>query len=251
MRETVLKAVKGRRPEHADLAPDFIQQGLYVQVFIAGEFQVQAKIEDREFQLPKHLQAGLKAPGPPHFFTQVGGQRPAAVAVPGKQRQRLGFPAPVFHELTGQFDRVPGHAIDAGDAAVVHPGQHVMQAMAEFVEQGGDFVVGQKRGFAAHGRGEVASQVGDRMLDAAGGFFAHDALIHPGPAALAGTRVQVQVKTGPRPAVRPQEVKKQHLLMPGLDPRARLDPDAIEPFGDGEQALDHLLNGKIGPERFL
>ena len=124
-----------------------------------------------------------------------------------------------------------------------------MQAMAEFVEQGGDFVVGQKRGFAAHGRGEVASQVGDRMLDAAGGFFAHDALIHPGPAALAGARVQVQVKTGPRPAVRPQDIKKQHLLMPGLDPRARLDPDAIELLGDGKQALDHLLHGKIRPER--
>ncbi len=38
---------------------------------------------------------------------------------------------------------------------MVHPGQHVMQAVAEFVKQGGDLIVSEQGGFIADGRGEV------------------------------------------------------------------------------------------------
>jgi len=43
------------------------------------------------------------------------------------------FPAEIFHELAGQFHRVPFHAVDAGHGEVFHLGEQVVQAVAKFV----------------------------------------------------------------------------------------------------------------------
>ena len=72
-------------------------------------------------------------------------------------------------------------------------GEQVVQAMAELMEQGGDFVVGQQRRLARRGRGKVAHQVRHRALQAAGGSTATVAsAVHPGTATLVGAGVQVE-----------------------------------------------------------
>jgi hypothetical protein len=88
--------------------------------------------------------------------------------VGGHVAHHVPFPAEVLHELAGQLDGVPFDAVDAGDGQVVHPGEQVVQAVAGFVEQGDHVVVAEGGGLATHRAGEVAHQVGDRGLDAAG-----------------------------------------------------------------------------------
>ena len=85
----------------------------------------------------------------------------------GDERQAFFLPAPVFHHLAGKFDRVPGDAIDAGNFCHVHPRQHVVQAVAEFVKEGDGVVVAQERGLLAHRLAVVADEVGDGFLQAA------------------------------------------------------------------------------------
>ena len=45
------------------------------------------------------------------------------------------MPGKIFHELARQLDRIPGHAIDSGDARKIYLGQQVMQHMAEFMKE--------------------------------------------------------------------------------------------------------------------
>ncbi len=58
------------------------------------------------------------------------------------------LPAEVLHELARQLDGVPFDAGDAGHAEVVDLRQHVLQAVAELVEQRGHVVVRQQRRLA-------------------------------------------------------------------------------------------------------
>lgn len=81
----------------------------------------------------------------------------------GDKRQRVRLPAPVFHKLARQLDRIPWHTADTGDASGFDAGQHVVQAVTELVEQGDHFIVGKQRRFAAHRTVEVTGQVGDRF----------------------------------------------------------------------------------------
>ena len=120
----------------------------------------------------------------------------AGVDVRGHVPQHVPLPAEVLHELAGQFDRVPFDAADAGDAELVRPRQHVVQAVAELVEQGDDVVVRQQRRLAVDAVGEVADQVGDRRLQLAvvGAQPAGAHVVHPGAAALAGARRGVEVE---------------------------------------------------------
>jgi hypothetical protein len=83
-----------------------------------------------------------------------------------------------------------GDAVDAGDARVVDTRQHVVQPVAELVEQRDHVVVRQQRGRAPGRRREVADQIGDRQGAGVARAFAPDALVHPGAAALLRPRVQ-------------------------------------------------------------
>jgi hypothetical protein len=82
-------------------------------------------------------------------------------------RSTSGVPGVVLEELARQFDRIPGDAVDAGDRRVGHARQHVVQAVAELVEQRDDVIVRQQRGLAV-GRQRVADQIGHRQRSAAG-----------------------------------------------------------------------------------
>ena len=99
-----------------------------------------------------------------HPVEELARQRVAGVDVPRHVREHVPLPAEVLHELRRQLDRVPFHALDAGDAGHVDARQQLVQAVAELVEDRDDFVVRERRGLAGDRRGQVARQVGDRML---------------------------------------------------------------------------------------
>jgi chorismate mutase len=77
-------------------------------------------------------------------------------------RQHLVQPGVVLHELAGQLDRIPRHAVDAGDTGIADARQHVVQAVAEFMEQRHDIIVRQQRRAAVLRRERVAHEVCDR-----------------------------------------------------------------------------------------
>ncbi|OIQ67341.1 hypothetical protein GALL_510800 [mine drainage metagenome] len=79
---------------------------------------------------------------------------------------------------------------------LVDLGEQVLQAVTEFVKQGGDIVVRQQRRFARHARGKVADQVRHRGLQLAcvGAQPAPSHVVHPGATTLAVARRRVQVK---------------------------------------------------------
>ena len=120
---------------------------------------VQQHVEQRELDLAQGLQAALEVLGGGHLVEQRAGQRGAGVHMGRHVFEHIPFPAEVLHELAGQLYRVPFHTADARHIMVVHLGQQVVQAVAEFVEQGDDVVVGQQRWLAIHATGEVAHQV--------------------------------------------------------------------------------------------
>ena len=63
----------------------------------------------------------------------------AGVDVPRHVAQHVPFPAEVLHELRGQLDRVPFHALDAGNAGDVDAREQLVQPVAELVEDRDDF----------------------------------------------------------------------------------------------------------------
>ena len=77
--------------------------------------------------------------------------------------QNIRLPGVVLQELARQLDRVPGDAVDAGEARVVDARQEVMQAVTELVEQRQHIIVSQKCRTAAARRQEIAHEVGDRQ----------------------------------------------------------------------------------------
>ena len=126
---------------------------------------MQVHVEQRELDLAHGLHAALEVLGRQHLVEQRARQNLAGVHMLGHVVHHVPFPAEVLHELAGQLHRVPFHAVDAGHAEVFDPGQQVVQAVAEFVEQGDHFVVGEQRRLAADRGGEIAVEVGHRHLD--------------------------------------------------------------------------------------
>ena len=114
--------------------------------------------------------------------------------------EHIPLPAEIFHELAGQLHRVPLHAADARDIALVDLGQHVVQAVAELMEQRGHVVMRQQGRFSDavdfHPIREIAHQMRHRGLQLArvGAQPAVAHVVHPGTAALAGAGGRVQVK---------------------------------------------------------
>ena len=125
----------------------------------------------------------------------------AGVDVARHVAQHVPLPAEVLHELRRQLDGVPFHALDAGDAGDVDPGQQLVQAVAELVEDRDDLVVRERRRLAADRRRQVAREVGDRMLHRAPRAAAVDRVVHPRAALLAFARVEVEVELADERAV--------------------------------------------------
>ena len=155
---------------------------------------MQQHVEQRELDLAHRHHAALEILRRQHLVEQGARQRGAGVDVGGHALQHIPFPAVVFHELRRQFDGIPLDAVDAGNAQFLAARQQVVQAVAGFVEQRDHFVVGEGGGLVADRAGEIAVEVGDRLLDAADGAATGAGLVHPGAAALGFAGVEVEVE---------------------------------------------------------
>ena len=158
--------------------------------------------------------------------------------------QHVPFPAEVFHELRRQFDRIPFHAVDAGDAQVLDTCQKMMQAVTELVEQGDDFVMGKQRRLAWQRRSVVAVEIGHRRLDAVALPAPCDGVVHPGAAALAGAGIEVEVELADLLAAMVGNLEEFHVLMPHWR-LGRADMQAIDGFHHLEHAGQHVGLGEI------
>ena len=149
--------------------------------------RVQQHVEQRKLDLPQRLQPALEITRRQHLVEQGARQRLAGVDMRRHVFENLPLPAEVFHELAGQLHGIPLDAADARDIALVHLGQHVVQAVPELVKQGGDIVVREQRRLAARTFCEVADQVRNRRLQPAvvGAQPAGSDVVHPGATALA------------------------------------------------------------------
>ena len=83
--------------------------------------------------------------------------------VPGHAHQCPAVEAPVLHELTGEFHGIPLHVVDASGLGVLDCGEHVLQAMPEFVEEGFHLLKAHEAGGVSRGWGLIADQVGHRQ----------------------------------------------------------------------------------------
>ncbi len=184
MAEAVLETVKAGNRHHRYLSTYFVQQLLHIHRLLT-EFVVQAEIEQGKFLLTHGHHRALEMFGSEQFIQQFLWQRFACFIVTGNKGQRLRLVTPVFQELARQFDGIPGHAINAAHRRHINLRQHMVQAMTKFMEQRGQFVVGQQCRFITNRRREITHQISHRQLDAAIGVTATDtAIIHPRPAAF-------------------------------------------------------------------
>ena len=145
MRETVRHALPCRREDHGHFVAHFIEQFHDARALSGVEFQMQAEIEQREFELANQKQAGMKMARGEHALEQIVRQQFAGLPMAREQIQRVALPGEIFHELARQLDRIPLDAVDAGDAGIIDFGQQMMQAVSEFVEQRGHFIVREQR----------------------------------------------------------------------------------------------------------
>ena len=113
---------------------------------------MEAEIKQAELQLAQNKQRRTVVLRRQHFIQQLFRQRFAGFIVTRDKRQRLRLPAPVFHKLTRQFDRIPRHTADTGNTSGFDAGQHMVQAVTELVEQGDHFVVVNSAGLPFTGR---------------------------------------------------------------------------------------------------
>ena len=154
---------------------------------------MQLQIHEAEAELA-HLRIGAAIGARAHHLPeQLFGNRLAGLVMAGEQVERFALPAPVLHDLAGQFDEVPGDG-GARQALHFHAAQHVMQQMAEFVEDRFHFAMSQQRGLVADRRREVAANTADvrlerRRLDTG------DEAFHPGAIALGFAREPIGVES--------------------------------------------------------
>ena len=78
------------------------------------------------------------------LFEELIGERFAGLVMDRQTHQRLLVVAPVLHELAGQLDRVPFHVANSSRERLVDGGQHVLQAVTEFVKERLDFAEGHQ-----------------------------------------------------------------------------------------------------------
>src|SRR5579859_2841352 len=105
----------------------------------------------------------------------------------------------------------------------------MMQAMAEFVEQGYHFIMGEQRGLSAERSREIAVEISHRRLQAGAFAPAGNRIVHPCSTALRGPGVQIQIKLAHQRAVAVSDGEKTHVLVP-CRRLVRDDVQSVESF---------------------
>ena len=254
MAEAVGVAQEVGRAHRLHLGIDFIAQGLHVRG--RGRLGVQAHVKQAELALAQQLQAALEVARGGHAVEQVARQRGRGVDMRAQALQGFPLPAEVLHELAGQLHRIAFDARDAGHRAFVHLGQHVVQAVAELVEERDHVVVRQQAGPPTDRQREVAHQVRHRQLQPAihlaihvitGPQPARTTVVHPRARLLAGAGVGIEIEGRHLLAVAPHGVVA-HRVVPhrrGVGAQRH----AEQPFDEVEEAVEDARHHEVGFQR--
>ena len=124
---------------------------------------MQAQIREGEMHLAQGCESGVERAAEQQFLVLLLRQWFAGLPVPGHAHQGGAIQAPVLHELARQFDGIPLDVVDASGLRLLHGGEHVLESMAEFVEEGLDLFETHQAWGLAHRWGLVADQVGHRQ----------------------------------------------------------------------------------------
>ena len=128
----------------------------------------------------------------------------------------------------------------------------MVQAVTELVEQGDHFIVGKQRRFAAHRTVEVTGQVGNRFLQGTIRFthLAH-AVVHPRPAALVLTRVEIEVEAAAQFVFLVIQLEEAHVRMPDVDVGTLFRGNAVDAFHHLEQAVNGFVFREVRTQLFV
>lgn len=143
-------------------------------------------------------------------------------------------PAKILHELRREFDCIPLDAVRARYRAFGHAGQHMVEAVAHFVEQRHDLIEGEAGGRTGGGRGHVAHQIGDgRAYGAVRARGARTAARRPGAFPFPVARVQIEVKVRDGFAAQVLQPKQANVVVPdaafvGANPDVEQRFDEVE-----------------------
>ncbi len=214
---------------------------------------MQFEIEQGELELAHHCHRGAGMAAVVETLEQLARQRLVTVDVRRAMHEHFVVPCEVLHELARQLNRVPGHAVDAGNARVIHSRQQVVQHVAELVEQGDDVFVCEQRAVIATavGRRKVADEIAHRQHRMAIEVLADDALVDPGAVALARARIEVRVETPDQSTTLVPYGVVANVVMPIGNGVLLLEPYAVESLGGLEQAVYYDLRREIPAQRLV
>ena len=123
----------------------------------------------------------------------------------------------------------------------------MLQAMAEFMKQRDRIIMGQQCRLIPAGRGEVAGQRGNGLLQALPGARPPGSIVHPRAAALLLAGIRVEIEPGQQFTGLVQHFESQHVVMPaGQLGLAELHAEQLA--GGAEHAVNHAGQGEVGLE---
>ena len=152
MREMRGRVAHADGARHADFGKDF---RLPLHRIGRGRPVVKPQIDQRRGHIFHRLEAHVVICRPQHPLQQVTWHRSPRISMGREFVQDGRHTEPMFIKLAGQFHEIARDG-GAADAFIGHIRQHLVQSVAEFVKQSPRVVIGQKRGFARLGFGEVA-----------------------------------------------------------------------------------------------
>ena len=128
----------------------------------------------------------------------------------------------------------------------------MVQAVTELVEQGDHFVMGKQRRFTIYRAVEVTGQIRDRFLQRTVSF-AHlaYAVIHPRPAALVFTGIQVEVEAAAQFVVLVIQFEETYIRMPDINIFTLFSGDAVNTFHHFKQAVNRFVFREVRTQLFV
>eukprot|EP00968_Pinguiococcus_pyrenoidosus_P000259 scaffold13_cov241-Pinguiococcus_pyrenoidosus.AAC.32 len=250
--EAAQEAILRKRLHHGVARRDLLLQVERGRPAFRVKVRVERHVQLAEVQLPEHSAARHEMPGVADLLEQLLRQRLARLVVHRDAQRGLLVVAPVLHKLRRQLDRVPLDVVDSRGASVVHLGQHVLQPVAELVEERLHLPEGHEAGLVADRRRAVAREVRNRL--ARQHLRLAHADVHPRAAALLR-----------RPRERIQEERRDllarlavldhvvgHVRVPHLDILLRLFNGHVEEaLREAEEAVQDVGQREVRTQLFL
>ena len=154
---------------------------------------MQLQIDKPESQLPHLPVRAAISPRPDHLLKQILGDRFAGLIMARKQIQRLPLPAPVLHDLAGQFHEIPRHR-RSRQTPHLHAAQHMMQQMPELMKDRLHLAMCQQSRLVSDRRCQIAAHAPGVRLEVPRRIDARDKALHPGTVALRFARIPIRIK---------------------------------------------------------